>query len=107
MATLKRKYHRWSEIKRRQRTPRQLAALDREVEQELLQMDLRAIREMAGKTQVDVAGATGMAQSEISRLEKREDTRLSTLRRYVESLGGKLEVIAVFGDKSVRLHTAD
>jgi transcriptional regulator with XRE-family HTH domain len=33
-------------------------------------MDLRTIREIVGKTQVHVAGATGMAQSEISRLER-------------------------------------
>jgi hypothetical protein len=44
-----------------------------------------------------------MAQSEISRLEKREDFKLSTLKRYVEALGGELEVWAAIGDKRMRL----
>lgn len=99
------KTHRWRDIRAKKMPTPRVKALDRAVRRTLLEMDLRAIREMAGKTQVDVATATGMAQSEISRLEKREDTRLSTLRKYVESLGGTLEVVAVFGDKSVRLHT--
>ena len=102
---MKKTYHRWQDLKKKKLTPTQLEQIDREVEQELLEMDLRAIREMAGKTQVDVAAVTDMTQSEISRLERREDFRLSTLKRYVEALGGELEVVAAFGDKRVRLQT--
>ncbi len=100
---MKKTYHRWQDLKKKKLSPTQLEQIDREVEQELLEMDLRAIREMAGKTQVDVAAVTDMTQSEISRLERREDFRLSTLKRYVEALGGELEVVAAFGDKRVRL----
>ena len=49
------------------------------------------------------AEALEKAQGEISQFENRPDHMLSTLRAYVRALGGKLEVIARFGDKSVRL----
>lgn len=42
-------------------------------------------------------------QGELSRIDRREDVLLSTLRAYVEALGGKLEVVADFGDKVFRL----
>jgi hypothetical protein len=44
-----------------------------------------------------------MTQSELSRLESRGDHRISTLRRYVEALGGELEVAAIFGGRRVKL----
>lgn len=59
-------------------------------------MSLKGVREAFQKTQIDVATAADMNQSEISRLEQREDSKISTLRRYVEALGGELEVRAVF-----------
>jgi transcriptional regulator with XRE-family HTH domain len=69
----------------------------------VLALNLRALRESAGKTQEELAALADLSQAELSRFEKREDHLLSTLRRYVEALGGELEVIARFGDKSVRL----
>jgi DNA-binding Xre family transcriptional regulator len=104
---MKTTYHRWDELRKKNLTPQQLAAIDREVEEELIALDLRAVRELLGKTQVDVAEATDMTQSEVSRLEHRADVRLSTLRRYVEALGGEIEVFATFGDKKVRLRAAE
>jgi hypothetical protein len=104
MAKKKMKLHRWEDVKRGRLSPSRLAAIEAKVDRELVKMDLRAVRELVGKTQADVAPAAGMAQGEVSRLERREDHRLSTLRRYIEALGGELEVRAVFGDKAVRLH---
>jgi hypothetical protein len=40
-----------------------------------------------------------VGQDTISRLEKRSDMLLSTLRRYVEAMGGKLELVAQFPDR--------
>ncbi|SRR6266568_6629477 len=77
--------------------------VDRSVEREVLEMRLRELRDMAGKTQQEVADALEKVQAEISQFENRPDHMLSTLREYVRALGGKLEVIARFGDKSVRL----
>jgi predicted transcriptional regulator len=53
---------------------------------------------------MDLAAAAEMTQSELSRLESRSDHRISTLRRYVEALGGKLEITAVFRKRRVRLN---
>ena len=46
------------------------------------------------------------SQGQVSETERRQDLRLSTLRSYVEALGGELEVIASFGDKRIKLHSA-
>lgn len=100
------KHSRWREIRAKKMTPEKVASLDREVERELLEMDLREIREAAGRTQVEVADALEATQAEISRFERRDDRRLSTLRRYVEALGGELEVVATFGDRRVRIRAA-
>ena len=54
----------------------------------------------------DVARTAEMTQSELSRLESRGDHRISTLTRYVEALGGELEVaaiFAIFGGRRVEL----
>ncbi len=67
-------------------------------------LTLRTLREAAGKTQVDVTGASQMDQADISRLEGREtfdDCQVSTLQRYVSALGGRLELVAAFGDKKI------
>ena len=95
---------RWADIRKKSNlSDAERAAVDRKVERELLDMSLREVRELAGKNQVDVAAALEKAQSEISKIENREDWLLSTLRRYVEALGGELEVVAVLGDKRLRL----
>jgi hypothetical protein len=69
-------------------------------------LTIRAVREAVGKTQVDVAAESAMDQSDVSRLERREDFEdclVSTLRRYVAALGGQLELVASFGDKKIIL----
>jgi hypothetical protein len=66
----------------------------------------RTVREAVGKTQVELAQASGIDQGDISRLERRtdfDDSQVATLRRYIEALGGKLELVAAFGDKRITL----
>lgn len=75
-----------------------------EVEANQLEVTMRELRSFAGKTQVEVAQAMGVAQAEVSRLEGRADSKLSTIERYVKALGGEVEVVARFGDRSLRLH---
>lgn len=62
-------------------------------------------RAATGKTQNDVAGASGMQQADVSRLERRTDfdeVLVGTLRRYARALGGDLELsIVVDGDRIV------
>ncbi len=60
------------------------------------EMALEELRSARKITQSAVAKALKTSQGEVSRIEKRDDMHLSTLRGYVEGLGGKLELTAVF-----------
>ncbi len=61
--------------------------------------DLRALRVALDKTQDDIARAADMAQGDVSKLEAREDIKLSTLARYAHALGGEVEVAICIGDR--------
>ena len=97
------KLHRWEDVKRRKLSPEKLEKIEREVEREVLALNLRALREELGKTQSEVAALAKMDQSEISKAERREDHLVSTLRRYVAAFGGELEIFARVGNKRIRL----
>ena len=60
---------------------------------------LKDLRLAAQQTQVQMAAALGVRQDTISRLEKRSDMLLSTMRQYVESMVGQLELVAKFPDR--------
>ena len=64
---------------------------------------LRELRVTRGRTQLQVAEQLGATQPEVSKLERRGDVRLSTLRSYVEALGGSLSVVARFEDDDIEL----
>jgi len=98
------KVHRWRDIEKGKLTAAQLAAGDRWVEKEIVRLTLRELREQLGKTQVAIAAATKVSQAELSRVEHRRDHLISTVRRYVQSLGGEIEILAKFKDKRVRLN---
>jgi DNA-binding XRE family transcriptional regulator len=53
---------------------------------------LRELRQIAGKAQLDIAQALNIKQPSVSKIEKQADMYLSTLRSYVEAIGGKLEL---------------
>jgi hypothetical protein len=93
----------WEDLEKKYFTPDELAEAEKEVAEEILEMNLRELRQLTGKTQAEVATATQMQQPELSRVERRDDHLLSTLRRYIEALGGELEVIARFDGKTVKL----
>lgn len=60
---------------------------------------LKDLRQAMQKTQADLATSLHVGQDSISRLEKRSDMLLSTLRGYIEAMGGKLELVARFPDR--------
>ena len=62
---------------------------------------LREIRGSRGITQVELAEQLQVTQGNVSQTERQSDVYLSTLRKYVEALGGHLEINAVFPDDSV------
>ena len=62
--------------------------------------DLRRARELSQET---LAGALQIRQSGVSKLEQRTDVYVSTLRRYIEAMGGTLDICARFPDGDVRI----
>lgn len=85
---------------RRERTRERTAAL-------LLAMDLAELRGTLGVTQEELASRLEISQSNVSRLERRRDMLVSTLRDVVEAYGGQLRLIADFTDGSVEIGQFD
>lgn len=63
------------------------------------EMTLQKLRRARELTQVEVAAKLGITQDGVSRLEKRSDLLLSTLRKTVEAMGGHLSLVAEFPDR--------
>src|SRR6202051_1512183 len=63
------------------------------------EMTLRELRHARKLTQVRMARTLGITQDSVSRLEKRSDLLLSTLRKTVEAMGGNLSLVAEFPDR--------
>ena len=64
------------------------------------EMTLRDLRKARALTQVRMAEQLGISQDGVSRLEKRSDLLLSTLRKTVEAMGGSLSLVAEFPDRA-------
>jgi predicted transcriptional regulator len=66
---------------------------------------LAELRQQHGVTQTQLAESMHVSQAAVSSIERGELTRseLSTIRKYVEALGGKLEIVADFGDERLVL----
>ena len=79
---------------RRKKVEARAAAL---IAEEMTLRDLRKAREL---TQARVAEQLGITQDGVSRLEKRSDLLLSTLRKSVEAMGGRLSLVAEFPDRA-------
>jgi hypothetical protein len=66
---------------------------------------LRALRKVAGKAQADIAAALKIKQPSVSKIEKQTDMYLSTLRSYVEAIGGELDLVVRLPlRRAMRLH---
>ena len=64
------------------------------------EMSLRDLRKARKLTQTCVAKALGITQDSVSRLEKRSDLLLSTLRKTVRAMGGDVRIVAQFPDRA-------
>jgi len=87
--SLKSKMTRLSAARRRKIKARAAALISEE-------MSLRDLRRACELTQERVGEFFGIGQDGVSRLEKRSDLLISTLRSYVEAMGGRLNLIATF-----------
>jgi transcriptional regulator with XRE-family HTH domain len=67
------------------------------------EMLVSELRQLAGKSQREVAAILGIKQPSVAKLEKQADMQISTLRKIVAALGGELEVIARFPQGAVSI----
>ena len=61
---------------------------------------LAEMRTAAGVTQAELAGALGVSQARISKIEHGEISGIDVVRAYVTALGGSIDVVATLGDRS-------
>ena len=69
----------------------------------LEEIRLYELRHAAAVSQVELAGRLEVTQGAVSKLEHSDDVRVSTLRQYLEALGARLELVAVFDDEHRRV----
>lgn len=70
----------------------------------LAEMPLHELRRARQLSQETLADALQVKQSGISKLEQRTDAYISTIRRYIEAMGGQLDIVARFPDGDVRIN---
>src|SRR3989339_673346 len=66
-------------------------------------MPLQELRHARNLSQEQLAQTLSVKQAAVSKLEKRTDMYISTLRNFIKAMGGDLEIIATFPDGSVQI----
>lgn len=94
---------RWQDLKDRTMSAERQEKARGRAEAMLAEMLLHEIREALGLSQEEVASRLERKQPTIVGLEKRADAQVSTVRRYIEALGGELEIVAKFPDREIRI----
>jgi DNA-binding XRE family transcriptional regulator len=84
-------------------SPERRERVRRRVQQALKEMALDELRSARQLTQAGLANILGVDQGSISKLEHRTDMYISTLRSYVEAMGGDLQIRAIFPDGEVQI----
>lgn len=92
----------WSEI-RRKHAPEVEEKIRRRVKAAARVMTLHQLRQARKLTQVNLAETLGINQGAVSTMEKRADMYVSTLRNYIEAMGGNLRITADFPEGSVEI----
>jgi len=92
----------WREI-RRTHPPEVEDMIRRRVKDAAGVMTLYQLREARKLTQVNLAKVLEVNQGAVSRMEKRTDMYLSTLRSYIQAMGGQLQVKAIFPEGEVEI----
>ncbi len=97
------KYHTWEEV-RGDLSPEEEAELEdlqAEAASEAVAYSLGELRQARAMTQIELADCLKRAQPTISEMENTDDHLISTVRSVVESLGGRLEITAVFDGERI------
>jgi transcriptional regulator with XRE-family HTH domain len=76
--------------------------IENRFQKSLAAMPLDQLRKAQQMTQLQLAEILGVNQGEVSKIEHRSDICVSALAEYIEAIGGRLEIRAVFRDREVR-----
>ena len=93
--------HRSFQDMRKTLSPERRERNRRETKELLKALALFELRQARGLSQDEMAGELNVQQPAVAKMERREDIYVSNLRRYVEALGGRLEITAHFPDAVV------
>jgi hypothetical protein len=92
----------WKEI-RKNLAPEREGRIKERVRAEIACLSLNRLREARSLTQTSLAELLGIPQGGVSRLERRADMYVSTLRNYIRAMGGELKITAVFPNGAVEI----
>jgi transcriptional regulator with XRE-family HTH domain len=95
--------HRPFDALRQRMAPERRARNAAASKQMLAEMALHELRQARQRSQEELARALKVGQPAVAKLERRTDMYVSNLRRYIEALGGSLEITARFPDGSVSI----
>ena len=90
----------WSELTK-DFSPERRRRIDAMTEQMIAEMPLHELRRARKLTQQDLAEKLNVNQPAISKLEQRTDTYVSSLRSYIEAVGGNLKIVAEFPEGEI------
>ena len=82
-------------------SPERRRRVNEQYEQMLAEMPLHELRRTRSLTQKDLAERLNINQPAVSKMEKRSDSNISSLRSYIEAVGGKLKITAEFPEGEV------
>jgi transcriptional regulator with XRE-family HTH domain len=85
------------------KSPERRARIEARVQAAIAQMALDELREARKLTQVQLAKTLKVDQGSVSKLERRTDMYVSTLRNFIRAMGGELHIRADFPDGSVEI----
>jgi DNA-binding XRE family transcriptional regulator len=94
--------HNWRDI-RRTLSPEQEEATRQYVKSVVEAVTLNQLREARSLTQANLASVLGINQGSVSKMEKRADMYVSTLRSFIQAMGGQLQIKAVFPEGEVEI----
>jgi len=94
--------HNWSDI-RRTLSPEQEEETRQYVRSVVEAVTLNQLREARMLTQANLASILGINQGSVSKMEKRTDMYVSTLRSFIQAMGGQLQIKAIFPEGEVEI----
>ena len=89
---------------RKKMSPKAQMAAKQNALKMIAEMPLQELRQAKKFSQEALADKLITKQANVSRIERRTDMYISTLRSYIEAMGGKLEIIAKFPEGAIRIN---